>query len=224
MRGGGLKVRLVLLGPPGAGKGTQAHHLVDRFGVPLIATGDIFRWNVQNDTELGREAKKYMGAGELVPDAVVVKMVVEALTQSSNGFILDGFPRTTVQAQALEGELADEGRPLSAALALMVSDQLAVKRLAGRRTCGRCQRTYNVELDPPRSEGVCDVCGGLLIQRDDDDELTVRRRLEVYHESTAPLLDFYSGRGLLRVVDADGTEEAVTRRIIEALSDLASES
>src|SRR5437899_11603727 len=124
MRGGGLKVRLVLLGPPGAGKGTQAHHLVDRFGVALIATGDIFRWNVQNDTELGREAKKYMDAGELVPDDVVVQMVVAGLEEAPEGFILDGFPRTTVQAQALEEALAEDGTPLSAALALMLDDEL----------------------------------------------------------------------------------------------------
>src|SRR5438132_7088181 len=180
-------MRLVLLGPPGAGKGTQARHLVKRFGAKLIATGDIFRWNVQNDTELGREAKKYMDAGELVPDDVVVRMVVAGLQEAPAGFILDGFPRTTVQAQALEEALAEQGKPLEAALALMLDDELAVKRLAGRRTCGQCHRTYNVELDPPKVEGVCDVCGGPLIQRADDDELTVRRRLEVYHESPAPL-------------------------------------
>jgi adenylate kinase len=214
-------VRLVLLGPPGAGKGTQAHRLVEEFGVPLIATGDIFRQNVQTGTELGLEAKQYMDAGELVPDDVVVRMVMDALNQQPNGFILDGFPRTTVQAQALEEELARSGRPLSAAVALMVSDELAVKRLAGRRTCGQCQRTYNIELRPTRVEGICDACGGALIQRADDDEVTVRRRLEVYHESTAPLLEFYASRGLLRVVDADGTRDEVTERLLESLSDLA---
>jgi adenylate kinase len=213
-------MRLVLLGPPGAGKGTQARHLVQRYGAKLIATGDIFRRNVQNDTELGREAKKYMDAGELVPDDVVVRMVVAGLEEAPEGFILDGFPRTTVQAQALEEALAEDGTPLSAALALMLDDELAVKRLAGRRTCQQCHRTYNVELDPPQAEGICDVCGGRLVQRADDDELTVRRRLEVYHESTAPLLEFYSGRGLLRVVDADAPESEVTRRAVAALGDL----
>jgi adenylate kinase len=194
---------------------------VEEFGVPLIATGDIFRQNVQTGTELGLEAKQYMDAGELVPDDVVVRMVMDALNQQPNGFILDGFPRTTVQAQALEEELARSGRPLSAAVALMVSDELAVKRLAGRRTCGQCQRTYNIELRPTRVEGICDACGGALIQRADDDEVTVRRRLEVYHESTAPLLEFYASRGLLRVVDADGTRDEVTERLLESLSDLA---
>src|SRR5205807_10456104 len=163
--------------------------------------------NVTSDTELGREAKSYMENGELVPDDVVVRMVLDRLEQpdAENGFILDGFPRTLPQAQALETELAEHARPLSAALKFVLTDALAVKRLAGRRTCGRCGRTYNVEFKPPASEDVCDRCGGGLIQRREDHEETVRHRLEVYHRDTEPLEFFFWERGLLREVDADAT-------------------
>ncbi len=214
-------MRLVLLGPPGAGKGTQARHLVERFGVPLIATGDIFRSNVAEGTELGRLAKAYLDAGELVPDEVTIGMVMQAIDQASGGFILDGFPRNIRQAEALESELAARGAPLSAALAFLVDQETAVKRIAGRRTCANCHRPYNVFFDPPRVDGVCDACGGPLLQRTDEDEPTVRRRLEVYRESTAPLLKFYSDRGLLREVDAEGTEAEVTERALAASADLA---
>jgi adenylate kinase len=213
-------MRIVLLGIPGAGKGTQAHRLADRFGLALVATGDIFRANVQDQTELGLLAKKYMDAGELVPDDVVVRMVVDALDQHPGGFILDGFPRTIPQAEALEQDLVTRALPLSVALAFDLPDQIAIKRLAGRRTCQRCQRTYNVEFYPPKVEGVCDACGGVLVQRDDDREETVRHRLEVYYASTFPLWDFYRERGLLRVVEADGTEDEVTERAVRALSDI----
>jgi adenylate kinase len=212
---------VVLLGPPGAGKGTQAHRLADLYELSLIATGDIFRQNVQNDSELGRAAKAYMDAGEYVPDAVVVEMVAAALGEARNGFILDGFPRTLIQAHALEEKLIQTDRPLSAVLDFHLDDELAVKRLAGRRTCRSCQRTYNVEFKPPRVEGVCDVCGGELVQREDDKEHTVRRRIELYHQSTEALRIFYWDRGLLRVVEADGSEEEVTERAVNALSDLA---
>jgi adenylate kinase len=213
-------MRLVLLGPPGAGKGTQARHLVERFGVPLIATGDIFRSNVDEGTELGRLAKAYLDAGELVPDEVTIGMVMQAIDQAPGGFVLDGFPRNIRQAEALEAELAARGAPLSAALAFLVDEETAVKRIAGRRTCPNCQRPYNVFFDPPRVDGVCDACGGPLLQRTDEGERTVRRRLEVYRESTAPLLKFYSDRGLLREVDAEGTEAEVTERALAALADL----
>ncbi len=218
-------MRLVLLGPPGAGKGTQAYRLAERFEAILIGTGDIFRENVKGDTPLGREAKAYMENGELVPDDVVVRMALERLEQpdAAAGFILDGFPRTLRQAQALEQELSDQDRPLSAALKFVIHDEVAVKRLAGRRTCTRCTRTYNVEFKRPSKENVCDRCGGELVQRPDDREETVRHRLEVYHRDTEPLEFFFWERGLLREVDAEGTEDEVTDRAVEAIADLAEE-
>lgn len=214
-------MRIVLLGPPGSGKGTQARHLVDRYRLDLIATGDLFRWNVQQETDLGRKAKTYLDAGELVPDEVTIGMVMAAIDRTQDGFVLDGFPRNIRQAETLESELAARAKPLTTALALVLDEEEAVKRIAGRRTCGTCQTPYNVFFNPPRREGVCDVCGGALVQRTDEDEETVRRRLEVYRESTAPLLKFYSERGLLREVDAEGTEEQVTERAVSALADLA---
>ena len=216
-------MRLVLLGPPGAGKGTQAKRLATHFHVRHIASGDIFRSNVQTGTELGRLAKKYMDAGDLVPDDTTVHMVVEALKEAPEGYILDGFPRTIPQAEALDRELAATGRPLSAVLALLLDEEVAVKRIAGRRMCARCQRPYNVEFDPPRVPGVCDVCGGALVQRPDDVEEVVRRRLEVYHESTLSLLKYYSEKGLLREIDAEGSEDEVTERALAALGDLTGE-
>jgi adenylate kinase len=213
-------MRIVLLGPPGAGKGTQAARLTKRFGMSHISTGDILRRNVGEGTELGRLAETYMGAGELVPDDVVVAMVLSSLEVIADGFMLDGFPRTIPQAEALDGGLAVAGRPLHAALALMIDDEIAVKRIAGRRTCANCQTPYNLEIDPPKVAGVCDRCGGPLVQRPDDAEDVVRRRLQVYNESTAPLLKYYSERGLLREVDAFGTEDEVFERAVAALGDL----
>jgi adenylate kinase len=213
-------MRLVLLGPPGAGKGTQARHLVERFGLTHIATGDIFRWNIAQGTELGRLAKGYLDAGELVPDDVTTRIVMDAIDRAADGFLLDGFPRTAGQAEALESELADRGLPLSAVLAFLVDEETAVKRIAGRRTCATCQAPYNIYFSPPRVDGVCDACGGPLVQRTDQGEDTVRRRFEVYRESTAPLLKFYSDRGILREVDAEGPEAGVTERVLAALADL----
>jgi adenylate kinase len=216
-------MRLALLGPPGAGKGTQAHHLATRSAIPLIATGDIFRGNVENETPLGVEAKEYMDNGELVPDQIVVKMVLERLAEPDcyNGFILDGFPRTLPQAEALDDALGRHGRrPLSAALQFVIDDEVAVKRLVGRRTCRRCQRPYNVEFHRPKVEDVCDFCGGELVHRHDDDESTVRHRLEVYHRDTEPLVEYYRQRGLLREVNADGYEEWITERAVAVLADL----
>ncbi|MDP8956475.1 MAG: adenylate kinase [Actinomycetota bacterium] len=210
-------MRIVLLGPPGAGKGTQAKQLSKRHGVVHIATGDIFRWNVQHGTELGKLAQSYMERGDLVPDDVVVRMVVETIGQTEGGFILDGFPRTVPQALALEENLEKLEQPLTAVLYFHIEEEIAVKRISGRRTCSKCGTPYNVEFDPPRVEAVCDVCGGELVQRGDDREETVRRRFEVYEESTAPLRQFYAERGLLREIDADGEEEEVARRLAEGL-------
>ena len=171
-------------------------------------------------TELGRLAQGYLDSGELVPDEIVVEMVVRALDEATDGFILDGFPRTTGQAESLERALAARDSALTAALALLLDDEIAVKRIAGRRTCAACQRSHNVAFEPPKEEGVCDACGGRLVARSDDDEMTVRRRLEVYHQSTAPLLDFYRDRGLLREVDADGSEHEVTERALDAIAEV----
>ena len=211
-------MRAVLFGPPGAGKGTQAHRLADHYGARLVATGDIFRENVRDETPLGLKARSYMDAGELVPDDIVIDMLKAELETAGGSFVLDGFPRTLTQAEALDGALADAGTPLDAALLFVAPDDVVVARLAGRRTCASCERSYNVELHPPRVEGVCDHCGGRLVQREDDREETVRTRLEVYHRETEPLRAFYAERGLLREVDALGEVEVVTRRAIAALS------
>jgi len=215
-------VRLVLLGPPGAGKGTQAHRLADYYGLRLIATGDMFRTHVRGETPLGLKAKSYMEAGELVPDDVVIGMLLSELDKARNGWILDGFPRTIPQAQALEEALADRESPLQAALKFKIPDEITIARLAGRRTCMRCQRTYSVEIKPPKLEGICDACGGVLEQRADDQVETVRHRLDVYHRESEPLEKFYWDRGLLREVEAVGEVEEVTHRATEVLDDLLS--
>lgn len=213
-------MRLVLLGPPGAGKGTQAHRLADYHGARLIATGDIFRQNLRDETPLGLKAKSYMESGELVPDDIVIEMLLEELRKHQNGFLLDGFPRTIPQALALEEALGEMGRPLHAVLKFSIPDEVTIARLTGRRTCKRCERTYNLETKRPQVEGVCDACGGPLAHRDDDGEETVRHRLEVYHRDTEPLQKFYWDRGLLREVNAVGEVEEITRRAIVALGDL----
>jgi adenylate kinase len=200
-------VRLVFLGPPGAGKGTQARELAHEWGVPQIATGDMLREAVAADTPLGRQARGYMERGALVPDDVIVGLIAERLAQpdAKRGFILDGFPRTTPQAEALDRLLAEVGQRLDRVIFFEVSEAELLQRLTGRRTCPKCQATYHVATAPPLREGVCDRCGSALIQRDDDREATVRARLRVYAEQTAPLLEYYRRRGSLATVAGEGT-------------------
>jgi adenylate kinase len=212
-------VRLVLVGPPGAGKGTQAQFIASHFSVPKISTGDIFRANVSEGTDLGIEAKKYMDAGDLVPDEVTIAMVKDRLTHddTTEGFLLDGFPRTVHQAEVLDKVLAVQDTSLTVVLELVVDDEEVVRRLSGRRTCRRCGHVWHQDFDPPSRDGICDRCGGELFQRDDDSEQTIRHRLEVYADQTSPLIGYYGDRGLLRGVDATGPVEDVTERAINAL-------
>ena len=212
-------MRLVLVGPPGAGKGTQAQFIASHFSVPKISTGDIFRANVSEGTDLGIEAKKYMDAGDLVPDEVTIAMVKDRLTHddTTEGFLLDGFPRTVHQAEVLDEVLAVQGTGLTVVLELVVDDEEVVRRLSGRRTCRRCGHVWHQDFDPPSRDGVCDRCGGELFQRDDDSETTIRHRLEVYADQTSPLIGYYGDLGFLRGVDATGPVEDVTERAINAL-------
>ncbi len=216
-------MRLVLVGPPGAGKGTQAEFIAENFGIPKISTGDIFRHNVSTGTDLGRLAKKYMDAGDLVPDEVTNAMVRDRLAQpdAKEGFLLDGFPRNVAQADELNGILDELGAPLSVVLDLDVDFDEVVKRLSGRRTCKQCGHVWHMEFDPPKAPGICDKCGGELFQRDDDKPETVRHRLEVYHEQTEPLIGFYREAGKLVAIDAFGAVEDVTERAISALTPYA---
>jgi adenylate kinase len=212
-------VRLVLVGPPGAGKGTQAEFIAAHLAVPKISTGDIFRANVAQGTPLGVEAKRYMDAGQLVPDEVTINMVRDRLGEpdAADGFLLDGFPRTTPQAVALDKLLADLGDGLDLVLELVVDDDEVIRRLSGRRTCHGCGKIWHVEFDPPSRDGVCDRCGGQLFQRDDDKPETIAERLRVYSRDTAPLVDYYGAQGKLVGIDATGPVEDVTVRAIDAL-------
>jgi adenylate kinase len=216
-------MRLVLLGPPGAGKGTQGLLLAERYGIPQISTGDILRDHVQRGTKLGIVARSFMDRGEYVPDDVVVSMVMDRLDEpdADDGFILDGFPRTVTQAEALERALAEADEPLTAVIKYSIGGDLAVRRILGRMTCTSCGRTYHAEFKPPVTEGVCDVCGGRLERRADDDELTVRRRLAVYRAQASPLEMFYVERDILYQVDADGPPDEVLERCVKILEDLA---
>ena len=212
-------MRLVLVGPPGAGKGTQAQYIAAQFAIPKISTGDIFRANVSEGTELGVTAKKYMDAGDLVPDEVTSAMVRERLKEddASDGFLLDGFPRTVPQAETLDEILGELRQPLDVVLELVVDDEEVIRRLSGRRTCRSCGHIWHVDFDPPKREGTCDHCGGQLFQRDDDKPDTVRHRLEVYAEQTSPLVGYYAEKGVLVGIDATGPVDNVTERAIAAL-------
>lgn len=207
-------MRTILLGPPGAGKGTQAARLTETHEVPHISTGDILRANVTAGTELGQRAKAFMDAGDLVPDEVMIGMVGDRLAEpdAATGFLFDGFPRTVPQAEALERLLTDRGTPLDVVLELVVDEDVVVRRLTGRRTCSGCGRIFHVEFDPPSVEGRCDGCDGELTQRDDDTEAVVRNRLAVYREQTEPLVGFYAARGLVEQLEATGSMEDVTER------------
>ena len=214
-------MRIILLGPPGAGKGTQAVHIAKTVSIPHISTGDILRANVKADTELGIEAKRYMDAGDLVPDEVIVGMVGDRLRQddAADGFLLDGFPRTVPQAESLEALLIDRGTPLDVVLRLAVPQDEIVERLTGRRTCSQCGRIFHMTFDPPTTEGRCDDCEGSLTQRDDDTEDVVLNRLDVYRAQTEPLENFYWERGLLRDVEAVGEVDDVQARIQAVLQE-----
>lgn len=208
-------MKIVLLGPPGAGKGTQASKIVDRYGLAHISTGDIFRKNLKEETPLGLKAKEYMDKGLLVPDDVTVAMVKDRISEDDckGGYMLDGFPRTIVQAEALE----EIGEKLDCALDIVVDYDKLTERIAGRRLCRNCSESYHVTFQPPKVEGKCDKCGGELYQRDDDKAETVQKRLVEYEEKTLPLTDFYSGKGILKQVDGDGDIDVVTERIYAIL-------
>jgi adenylate kinase len=215
------ELNLILLGPPGAGKGTQASTLVEEFDLPYIATGDILRAAMKEGTDLGKEAKQYVEAGDLVPDDVIVGVVAERLhaDDTRDGFILDGFPRTIPQAKALDQRLDDMGRSLTAVLLIEAPDDEVIKRISGRRICPQ-GHVYHVDYDPPEREGVCDRDGEPLEQRDDDKPEKVKRRLEVYHEQTAPLIEFYDERGLVHEFDGAKSKDEVAQHIRKTLSTL----
>ena len=212
-------MKIIMLGAPGAGKGTQAKMIADKYGVPHISTGDIFRANIKNGTELGMEAKKYMDQGQLVPDELTVKILLDRVAKDDckNGYVLDGFPRTIPQAEVLDSELTKLGDHIDYAINVDVPDENIVKRMSGRRACLTCGATYHIEHVPPKKEGICDVCGSELVLRDDDKPETVKNRLNVYHEQTQPLIDFYTEKGVLKTVDGTVPMEEVFAAITAIL-------
>ncbi len=213
-------MRLILVGPPGAGKGTQAVHLAAHYGIPHISTGDIFRHNMKNETELGLLAKSYVDRGELVPDSVTNEMVKDRLTHEDarQGFLLDGFPRNVLQAEVLRAVLAEAGTPLDAVLELSIDDAEIIARLSGRRTCRECGSSFHLLYEKSAKDGICDKCQGELYQREDDSEAVITRRLEVYSEQTKPIVAFYRTEGLLITIPASGEVAEVSHRAIAALS------
>jgi adenylate kinase len=219
------ELNLILFGPPGAGKGTQAERLRTDFGLPFISTGEMLRQSVKDGTELGKQAQRYMEAGELVPDELIVKMAADRLRQDDarDGFILDGFPRTIEQAEALDKQLSELGRRITAALLIDVPDDEVVRRISGRRVCVKSGHNYHVQNDPPKHDGVCDQDGSRLVQRDDDRDDVVRKRLEVYHQQTEPLIDYYDKQGVMRRIDGTRSPAEVHDHIRAVIATLRME-
>ena len=214
-------MKIIMLGAPGAGKGTQAKMIADKYSVPHISTGDIFRANIKNGTELGMEAKKYMDQGLLVPDELTVKILLDRVAQDDcqNGYVLDGFPRTIPQAEVLDGELTKLGEKIDYAIDVNVPDENIINRMSGRRACLACGATYHITHVPPKQEGICDRCGKELVLRDDDKPETVKNRLEIYHEQTQPLIDFYTEKGVLKTVDGTVPMNEVFDAIVAILGE-----
>ena len=214
-------MKIIMLGAPGAGKGTQAKQIADRYNIPHISTGDIFRANIKNGTELGKKAKEFMDQGLLVPDELTCDLVMDRIQQDDckNGFILDGFPRTIPQAEALTAALDHINQKMDFAIDVDVPDENIVRRMGGRRACVGCGATYHLEYAPTRQEGICDVCGGELILRDDDKPETVLKRLGVYHEQTQPLIEYYTNQGILKTVDGTVDMEDVFAAIVSILGE-----
>lgn len=212
-------MKIIMLGAPGAGKGTQAKMIAEKYGLPHISTGDIFRANIKNGTELGKEAKEYMDKGLLVPDELTVRLLLDCVAQDDckNGYVLDGFPRTIPQAEVLDEKLSELGEKVDYAINVDVPDENIVNRMSGRRACLNCGATYHIVSIPPKKEGICDVCGSELVLRDDDKPETVQNRLKVYHEQTQPLIDFYEKKGVLRSVDGTLPMEEVFTAITKIL-------
>ena len=212
-------MRLILVGPPGAGKGTQAVALAAHYKIPHISTGDIFRANLKNGTELGKKAQSFMDRGELVPDSVTNEMVKDRLGNSDviNGFLLDGFPRNTNQAEVLDAILIEKKMPLDAALELSIDNSEIVKRLSGRRTCRNCSATFHKDFEKPKVDGVCDKCSGELYQREDDKEEVITRRLEIYAQQTEPIISYYKNAGILKNMSAIGDVSEITQKVIALL-------
>ena len=212
-------MKIIMLGAPGAGKGTQAKMIAEKYSIPHVSTGDIFRANIKNGTELGMEAKKYMDQGLLVPDELTVKILLDRVAQEdcANGYVLDGFPRTIPQAEVLDKALTELGDAIDYAINVDVPDENIVKRMSGRRACLACGATYHIEHVPPKAEGVCDKCGQELVLRDDDKPETVLNRLKVYHDQTQPLIDFYTNKGVLKTVDGTVDMKDVFNAIVAIL-------